>query len=112
MRREGFELAVSRPEVIIKEIDGQQMEPIEQLVVDIEEVHQGGVMDKLGTRKAQLKTLESDGTGRVRRDYMIPARGLIVFQNELKTIPQGTGLIFPVFDRLGPMTTQQQRVGK
>src|SRR3546814_2872908 len=66
MRREGFELAVSRPEVIIKEIDGQQMEPIEQLVVDIEEVHQGDVMEKLGTRKAQLKNMESDGKGRVR----------------------------------------------
>ena len=68
MRREGYELAVSRPEVIIKEIDGQLMEPIEQLVVDIEEVHQGGVMEKLGTRKGQLKNMESDGKGRVRRN--------------------------------------------
>ncbi|MDI2097344.1 translational GTPase TypA, partial [Klebsiella pneumoniae] len=63
MRREGYELAVSRPEVIIKEIDGQLMEPIEQLVVDIEEIHQGGVMEKLGTRKGQLKNMESDGKG-------------------------------------------------
>ncbi|MBO8043577.1 translational GTPase TypA, partial [Pseudomonas aeruginosa] len=82
MRREGYELAVSRPEVIIKEIDGQLMEPIEQLVVDIEEIHQGGVMEKLGTRKGQLKNMESDGKGRVRLEYQIPARGLIGFQNE------------------------------
>ena len=102
MRREGFELAVSRPEVIIKEIDGQQMEPVEQLVVDIEEVHQGGVMDKLGIRKAQLKNMESDGKGRVRLDYMIPARGLIGFQNEFRTLTQGSGLLFHVFDHYGP----------
>ncbi|WP_417475313.1 translational GTPase TypA [Luteimonas mephitis] len=102
MRREGFELAVSRPEVIIKEVDGQLMEPIEQLVVDIEEVHQGGVMEKLGIRKGQLKNMESDGKGRVRLDYMIPARGLIGFQNEFKTLTQGTGLLFHVFDHYGP----------
>lgn len=102
MRREGFELAVSRPEVIIKEIDGQLMEPIEQLVVDVEEVHQGGVMEKLGTRKAQLTNMESDGKGRVRLDYMIPARGLIGFQNEFRTLTQGSGLLFHVFDHYGP----------
>ncbi|GAB2505098.1 translational GTPase TypA [Lysobacter humi (ex Lee et al. 2017)] len=102
MRREGYELAVSRPEVIIKEIDGQQMEPIEQLVVDIEEQHQGGVMEKLGIRKAQLKNMESDGKGRVRLDYMIPARGLIGFQNEFRTLTQGSGLLFHVFDHYGP----------
>ncbi|ALN64220.1 GTP-binding protein TypA/BipA [Lysobacter antibioticus] len=102
MRREGFELAVSRPEVIIKEIDGQQMEPVEQLVVDIEEQHQGGVMEKLGTRKAQLKNMEPDGKGRVRLDYMIPARGLIGFQNEFRTLTQGSGLLFHVFDHYGP----------
>jgi GTP-binding protein len=105
MRREGFELAVSRPEVIIKVIDGQQMEPIEQLVVDIEEQHQGGVMEKLGTRKAQLKNMESDGKGRVRLDYMIPARGLIGFQNEFRTLTQGSGLLFHVFDHYGPKET-------
>nr|WP_295380192.1 translational GTPase TypA [Pseudoxanthomonas sp.] len=105
MRREGFELAVSRPEVIIKEIDGQLMEPVEQLVVDIEEVHQGGVMEKLGTRKAQLKNMESDGKGRVRLDYMIPARGLIGFQNEFRTLTQGSGLLFHVFDHYGPKET-------
>jgi len=102
MRREGFELAVSRPEVIIKEIDGQLMEPVEQLVVDIEEQHQGGVMEKLGIRKAQLKNMEPDGKGRVRLDYMIPARGLIGFQNEFRTLTQGSGLLFHVFDHYGP----------
>ncbi len=105
MRREGFELAVSRPEVIIKEIDGQPMEPIEQLVVDVEEQHQGGVMEKLGVRKAQLKNMESDGKGRVRLDYMIPARGLIGFQNEFRTLTQGSGLLFHVFDHYGPKET-------
>ncbi len=105
MRREGFELAVSRPEVIIKTIDGQQMEPVEQLVVDIEEVHQGGVMEKLGVRKGQLKNMESDGKGRVRLDYMIPARGLIGFQNEFRTLTQGSGLLFHVFDHYGPKET-------
>ena len=105
MRREGYELAVSRPEVIIKEIDGQQMEPIEQLVVDIEEQHQGGVMEKLGVRKAQLKNMEPDGKGRVRLDYMIPARGLIGFQNEFRTLTQGSGLLFHVFDHYGPRET-------
>ncbi len=107
MRREGFELAVSRPEVIIKEIDGQMMEPIEQLVVDVEEVHQGGVMEKLGSRKAQLKNMESDGKGRVRLDYMIPARGLIGFQNEFRTLTQGSGLLFHVFDAYGPKEAGQ-----
>ncbi|KAF1013837.1 MAG: GTP-binding protein TypA/BipA [Stenotrophomonas maltophilia] len=102
MRREGYELAVSRPEVIIKQIDGQAMEPIEQLVVDIEEVHQGGVMEKLGTRKGQLKNMEPDGKGRVRLEYSIPARGLIGFQNEFKTLTQGSGLLFHVFDHYGP----------
>jgi GTP-binding protein len=105
MRREGFELAVSRPEVIIKEIDGKLMEPVEQLVVDIEEQHQGGVMEKLGTRKGQLKNMESDGKGRVRLDYMIPARGLIGFQNEFRTLTQGSGLLFHVFDHYGPKET-------
>ncbi|MEL1265042.1 translational GTPase TypA [Pseudoxanthomonas putridarboris] len=105
MRREGFELAVSRPEVIIKEIDGKLMEPVEQLVVDIEEQHQGGVMEKLGTRKGQLKNMEPDGKGRVRLDYMIPARGLIGFQNEFRTLTQGSGLLFHVFDHYGPKET-------
>jgi len=102
MRREGYELAVSRPEVIIKEIDGQKQEPIEQLVVDVEEVHQGGVMERLGMRKGALKNMEPDGKGRVRLDYEIPARGLIGFQTEFRTLTQGSGLLFHVFDHYGP----------
>jgi GTP-binding protein len=102
MRREGYELAVSRPEVIIKEIDGQKQEPIEQLVVDVEEQHPGGVMERLGMRKGQLKNMEPDGKGRVRLDYEIPARGLIGFQTEFRTLTQGGGLLFHVFDHYGP----------
>ncbi|WP_266170193.1 translational GTPase TypA [Dyella subtropica] len=102
MRREGYELAVSRPEVIIKEIEGQKMEPIEQLVVDVEEIHQGPVMERLGIRKGQLKNMEPDGKGRVRLEYLIPARGLIGFQNQFKTLTQGSGLLFHVFDHYGP----------
>jgi len=104
MRREGYELAVSRPEVIIKEIDGQMMEPFEQLVVDMEEQYQGGVMQRLGERKAQLKNMDPDGRGRVRLEYMIPARGLIGFQTEFRTITAGTGLLFHIFDHYAPKT--------
>ena len=104
MRREGYELAVSRPEVIIKEIDGEKMEPFEALVVDLEEQYQGGVMSRLGERKAQLTNMEPDGKGRVRIDFMIPARGLIGFQTEFRTITAGTGLLFHVFDHYGPKT--------
>jgi GTP-binding protein len=102
MRREGYELAVSRPEVIVKEVDGVLQEPYEQLVVDLEEQYQGGVMQRLGERKAQLKNMEPDGRGRVRLEYMIPARGLIGFQTEFRTITAGTGLMFHVFDHYGP----------
>jgi GTP-binding protein len=102
MRREGYELAVSRPEVIVKVIDGQKMEPIEALVVDLEEQYQGGVMQRLGERRAQLTNMEPDGKGRVRIDFMIPARGLIGFQTEFRTITAGTGLLFHVFDHFGP----------
>jgi len=102
MRREGYELAVSRPEVIIKEVDGQMMEPYEQLVVDLEEQYQGGVMEKLGTRRALMQNMEPDGKGRVRLDFIIPARGLIGFQTEFRTLTAGTGLLFHVFDHYGP----------
>ncbi|TAN03455.1 MAG: translational GTPase TypA [Rhodanobacteraceae bacterium] len=102
MRREGYELAVSRPEVIVREIDGVLQEPWEQLVVDLEEQYQGGVMEKLGTRRGQLKNMEPDGKGRVRLEYMIPARGLIGFQTEFRTLTAGTGLMFHVFDHYGP----------
>ncbi len=102
MRREGYELAVSRPEVIIKDVDGQKMEPYESLVVDLEEQYQGGVMQRLGERRGQLLNMEPDGKGRVRIDFMIPARGLIGFQTEFRTITAGTGLLFHVFDHYGP----------
>jgi len=101
MRREGYELAVSRPEVIVREIEGVLQEPWEQLVVDMEEAYQGGVMEKLGTRRGQLKNMEPDGKGRVRLEYMIPARGLIGFQTEFRTLTAGTGLMFHVFDHYG-----------
>ncbi len=102
MRREGYELAVSRPEVIIREIDGIMQEPFEQLVVDMEEQFQGGVMGRLGERKALLQNMEPDGKGRVRLEFIIPARGLIGFQTEFRTLTAGTGLLFHVFDHFGP----------
>ncbi|PZO62775.1 MAG: translational GTPase TypA [Pseudoxanthomonas suwonensis] len=102
MRREGYELAVSRPEVIIREIDGVLQEPYEQLVVDLDEQYQGGVMGRLGERKALLQTMEPDGKGRVRMEFIIPARGLIGFQTEFRTLTAGTGLLFHVFDHYGP----------
>lgn len=103
MRREGFELGVSRPEVIIREIDGEKQEPYEQLTVDVEEGHQGSVMEKLGTRGGDLKNMMPDGKGRVRLDYVIPSRGLIGFRTEFLTATQGSGLIYNVFDSYGPM---------
>lgn len=101
MRREGYELGVSRPEVIIKEIDGVTMEPYEQLTVDIEDKHQGTVIEKLGERGGELKNMVPDGKGRVRLDYIIPARGLIGFRTEFLTATQGTGLLYSVFDKYG-----------
>ncbi|MGD8931274.1 MAG: translational GTPase TypA, partial [Chromatiales bacterium] len=101
MRREGYELAVSRPEVIFREIDGEVCEPYEQLTVDIEEAHQGAIMEALGSRKGELKDMMPDGKGRVRLDYLIPSRGLIGFQTEFMTTTSGTGLIYHVFDHYG-----------
>jgi GTP-binding protein len=103
MRREGYELAVSRPEVILKEIDGVMMEPYEQLVADLEEAYQGGVMERLGTRRAELRNLEPDGKGRVRLEFRIPSRGLIGFQTEFRTLTAGTGLLFHTFEEYGPL---------
>jgi GTP-binding protein len=103
MRREGYELAVSRPEVIVREIDGELCEPYEQLTVDVEEQHQGAIMEKLGERRGDLLDMQPDGKGRVRMDYLIPARGLIGFQTEFLTTTSGTGLIYHVFDRYGPV---------
>ncbi len=102
MRREGFELAVSRPEVIFREIDGEVCEPYEQLTVDVEEQHQGALMEALGSRKAELMDMVPDSKGRVRLDYIIPSRGLIGFQTEFMTTTSGTGLMYHVFDHYGP----------
>ena len=102
MRREGFELAVSRPEVIFREVDGEVCEPYEQLTVDVEEQHQGALMEALGSRKGELKDMVPDGEGRVRLDYIIPSRGLIGFQTEFMTTTSGTGLMYHVFDHYGP----------
>jgi GTP-binding protein len=102
MRREGFELSVSRPEVIVREIDGVECEPYEQLTVDIEEQYQGAIMEALGKRKADLKDIVPDGGGRVRLDYVVPSRGLIGFQSEFMTLSSGTGLIYHVYDHYGP----------
>jgi len=103
MRREGYELGVSRPEVIQREIDGELQEPYEQLTVDVEEQHQGAVMEKLGTRGGDLKNMVPDGKGRVRLDYIIPSRGLIGFRTEFLTATQGTGLLYSVFDHYGAL---------
>ena len=103
MRREGFELGVSRPEVIIREIDGEMQEPFEQVTVDVEEQHQGAVMEKLGERGGDLKNMVPDGKGRVRLDYILPSRGLIGFRTEFLTATQGSGLIYSVFDHYGPI---------
>ncbi len=102
MRREGYELAVSRPRVVVHEVDGEKQEPYEVLTVDVEETHQGGVMEELGRRKGELLDMQSDGRGRVRLEYRIPARGLIGFQGEFLTLTRGTGLASHVFDDYGP----------
>ena len=105
MRREGFELGVSRPEVIIREIDGEQQEPYEQVTVDIEDQHQGTIMEKLGERGGELTDMMPDGKGRVRLDYIMPARGLIGFRTEFLTGTKGTGLIYSIFSHYGPIKT-------
>jgi GTP-binding protein len=103
MRREGFELAVSRPRVVFKMVDGVRHEPFEMLSVDVEEVNQGGVMEELGRRRGDLQNMEPDGKGRVRLEYRIPARGLIGFQGEFMTLTRGTGLMSHVFDEYAPV---------
>ncbi|MCF1184305.1 translational GTPase TypA [Marichromatium gracile] len=105
MRREGYELAVSRPEVIFREIDGEICEPYEQLTVDVDEECQGAIMQALGERRAELKDMVPDGKGRVRLDYEIPSRGLIGFQTEFMSLTSGTGLKYHVFERYRPATT-------
>lgn len=103
MRREGYELGVSRPEVIIKEIEGELSEPYESVTVEVEETHQGAVMEKMGERKGELLNMVPDGQGRIRLEYMIPSRGLIGFQTEFLTSTSGTGLLYHVFDHYGPL---------
>ena len=103
MRREGYELGVSRPEVIQREIDGQLQEPFEQLTVDVEEQHQGTVMEKLGERGADLRDMIPDGQGRVRLDFIVPSRALIGFRTEFLTATQGSGLLYHVFDHYAPL---------
>jgi GTP-binding protein len=102
MRREGFELAVSRPEVILKEEDGQLMEPYETVTIDVVEEHQGGIMENIGLRKGELTDMSPDGKGRVRMDFMMPSRGLIGFQTEFMTLTSGSGLLYHTFDHYGP----------
>lgn len=103
MRREGYELAVGRPRVLLKEVNGVKQEPYEQLSVDVEEVHQGAVMEELGRRKGDLLDMQSDSRGRVRLEYRIPARGLIGFQSMFLTMCRGTGIMSHVFDSYGPI---------
>ena len=102
MRREGFELSVGRPQVILKEIDEVICEPFENLTVDVESIHQGSVMEKLGERKAELTNMTPDGKGRVKLDFIIPARGLIGFRTEFLTATTGTGLMYSTFDSYRP----------
>ncbi|AEC18992.1 GTP-binding elongation factor [Pusillimonas sp. T7-7] len=103
MRREGYELAVSRPRVMFKEENGVRLEPYELLTVDVEDGHQGGVMEELGRRKGDLQDMQADGRGRTRLEYRIPARGLIGFQSEFMTLTRGTGLMSHIFDDYAPM---------
>ncbi len=103
MRREGYELAVSRPRVVVHEVDGVREEPFEQLSVDIEDIHQGAVMEALGTRGGDLQDMRPDGKGRVRLDFVIPTRGLIGFQSEFRTMTSGSGIFVHTFDHFGPV---------
>ena len=103
MRREGYELAVSRPRVVFKDIDGERCEPFELLTCDVEDGHQGAVMEELGRRKGDLQDMQPDGRGRTRLEYRIPARGLIGFQGEFLTLTRGTGLMSHIFDDYAPM---------
>jgi GTP-binding protein len=103
MRREGYELAVGKPRVVMKEINGVKSEPYEMLTVDVEEANQGAVMEELGRRRGDLQDMQPDGNGRVRLEYRIPARGLIGFQSEFLTLTRGTGIMAHVFDEYGPV---------
>jgi len=102
MRREGYEIAVSRPEVIMREVDGEVQEPYETVTIDVEEEHQGSIMEKMGLRKAELTDMAPDGKGRIRMDFIMPSRGLIGFQTEFMTLTSGSGLIYHTFFEYGP----------
>lgn len=110
MRREGYELGICKPEVIMREVDGEQQEPYERLTVDVEEANQGTIMEKLGERRGELQNMVPDGKGRVRLDYVIPTRGLIGFHTEFLSSTSGTGLMYHVFDHYGP--AYKGRLGK
>ncbi|MDA9997091.1 translational GTPase TypA [Gammaproteobacteria bacterium] len=103
MRREGFELAISKPQVVQKEVEGEIHEPYEQIVIDVEEIHQGAIMEELGPRKAELQSMESDGKGRVKLEFIAPSRGIIGFRSHFLTITSGTGIMTSVFDHYGPV---------
>ncbi len=105
MRREGYELAVGRPQVILQEIDGELREPYEQLTVDLESAHQGSIMEQLGERRGELKNMVPDSKGRVRLEYVIPSRGLIGFRSEFLTLTSGSGLMYSLFDHYGPQVS-------
>jgi GTP-binding protein len=107
MRREGYELAVSRAQVVVRVTDGERQEPWEQVTIDIEERSQGGVMQALGERGGQMTNMTHDGRGRVRIEYMMPSRGLIGFQTEFRTLTSGTGLLYHVFDHYGPVVDKK-----
>ena len=103
MRREGFEMSISRPEVVTREVDGQMQEPYETVVIDVEEQHQGSIMEELGLRKAELTNMEPDGKGRVRLEFMAPSRGLIGFRGLFLTLTSGSGIMTSIFDHYGPV---------
>ena len=105
MRREGFELAISKPEVIQKEVNGEVHEPYEQIVIDIEDIHQGSIMEELGPRKAEIQNIESDNNGRIKLEFLAPSRGIIGFRSHFLTITSGTGIMTSIFDHYGPVKT-------
>ncbi len=105
MRREGFELAISKPEVIQREVDGEIHEPYEHIVIDIEDIHQGSIMEELGPRKAEIQNIESDNNGRIKLEFIAPSRGIIGFRSHFLTITSGTGIMTSIFDHYGPIKT-------
>tara|TARA_X000000950_G_C13873414_1_gene643850 strand:- start:421 stop:2211 length:1791 start_codon:yes stop_codon:yes gene_type:complete len=103
MRREGFELGISKPEVIQKEVDGDILEPFEQIIIDIEDIHQGAIMEELGPRKAEIQNIEADNKGRIKLEFIAPSRGIIGFRSHFLTITSGTGIMTSIFDHYGPV---------